>query len=161
MKIQFKKQTQPQTNNTGIKIQVKKLKETANLPTRGSAYAAGYDLYACLDEAVTVEAGATVKIGTGLSIAVPEGYFGAIFARSGLATKEGLRPANCVGVADSDYRGEYIVALHNDSAVARTVTPGERIAQLVIMPFLSVEFEEADSLEETQRGEGGFGSTGK
>ena len=161
MKIQFKKQTQPQTNNTGIKIQVKKLKETANLPTRGSAYAAGYDLYACLDEAVTVEAGATVKIGTGLSIAVPEGYFGAIFARSGLATKEGLRPANCVGVADSDYRGDYIVALHNDSAVARTVTPGERIAQLVIMPFLSVEFEEADSLEETQRGEGGFGSTGK
>ena len=161
MKIQFKKQTQPQTNNTGIKIQVKKLKETANLPTRGSAYAAGYDLYACLDEAVTVEAGATVKIGTGLSIAVPEGYFGAIFARSGLATKEGLRPANCVGVADSDYRGEYIVALHNDSAVARTVTPGERIAQLVIMPFLSVDFEEADNLEETERGEGGFGSTGK
>ena len=161
MKIQFKKQTQTQTNNTGIKIQVKKLKETASLPTRGSAYAAGYDLYACLDEAVTVEAGATVKIGTGLSIAVPEGYFGAIFARSGLATKEGLRPANCVGVADSDYRGEYIVALHNDSAVARTVTHGERIAQLVIMPFLSVEFEEADSLEETQRGEGGFGSTGK
>ena len=161
MKIQFKKQTQPQTNNTGIKIQVKKLKETANLPTRGSAYAAGYDLYACLDEAVTVEAGATVKIGTGLSIAVPEGYFGAIFARSGLATKEGLRPANCVGVADSDYRGEYIVALHNDSAVARTVTPGERIAQLVIMPFLSVDFEEEDNLEETERGEGGFGSTGK
>ena len=161
MKIQFKKQTQPQTNNTGIKIQVKKLKETANLPTRGSAYAAGYDLYACLDEAVTVEAGATVKIGTGLSIAVPEGYFGAIFARSGLAAKEGLRPANCVGVADSDYRGEYIVALHNDSSVQRTVTPGERIAQLVIMPFLSVCFEETDNLEETERGEGGFGSTGK
>ena len=161
MKIQFKKQTQPLTSNTGIKIQVKKLKETASLPTRGSAYAAGYDLYACLDEAVTVEAGATVKIGTGLSIAVPEGYFGAIFARSGLAAKEGLRPANCVGVADADYRGEYIVALHNDSAVARTVTPGERIAQLVIMPFLSVDFEEADNLEETERGEGGFGSTGK
>ena len=144
-----------------MKIQIKKLNANAIIPTRGSDRAAGYDLYACLDEAVTVEAGATVKIGTGLSIAVPEGYFGAIFARSGLATKEGLRPANCVGVADSDYRGEYIVALHNDSAVARTVTPGERIAQLVIMPFLSVEFEEADSLEETQRGEGGFGSTGK
>ena len=160
MKLQFKKITQPQVN-TGIRIQVKKLKENANLPTRGSAYAAGYDLYACLDEAVTVEAGATVKIGTGLSIAVPEGYFGAIFARSGLATKEGLRPANCVGVADSDYRGEYIVALHNDSAVARTVTPGERIAQLVIMPFLAVDFEEVRNLEETERGEGGFGSTGK
>ena len=108
-----------------------------------------------------VEAGETVKIGTGLSIAVPEGYFGAIFARSGLAAKEGLRPANCVGVADSDYRGEYIVALHNDSDVTRTVTPNERIAQLVIMPFLSVTFEEAQELDETERGAGGFGSTGK
>ena len=144
-----------------MKIQIKKLKENAQLPTRGSAYAAGYDLYACIDEAITIEAGETVKIGTGLSIAVPEGYFGAIFARSGLAAKEGLRPANCVGVADSDYRGEYIVALHNDSSVTRTVTPNERIAQLVIMPFLSVCFEEVSSLDETERGEGGFGSTGK
>jgi len=163
MKIQIKKQTVPQeqNRNSGMKIQVKKLKENAVLPTRGSAYAAGYDLYACLEEPVSIEAGETVKIGTGLSIAVPEGYFGAIFARSGLAAKEGLRPANCVGVADSDYRGEYIVALHNDSSVQRTVTPGERIAQLVIMPFLSVCFEEVDNLEETERGEGGFGSTGK
>jgi dUTP pyrophosphatase len=144
-----------------MNIQIKKLKANAQLPTRGSAYAAGYDLYACLDEAVTVPAGETVKIGTGLSIAVPEGYFGAIFARSGLAAKEGLRPANCVGVADSDYRGEYIVALHNDSASHRTVTPGERIAQLVIMPFLSVTFDEVESLGETERGAGGFGSTGK
>ena len=144
-----------------MNIQVKKLKNNAQLPTRGSAYAAGYDLYACLDEAITIDAGETVKVGTGLSIAVPEGYFGAIFARSGLAAKEGLRPANCVGVADSDYRGEYIVALHNDSSVTRTVTPGERIAQLVIMPFLSVTFEEAQELSATERGEGGFGSTGK
>lgn len=144
-----------------MNVQVKKLKENAQLPTRGSAYAAGYDLYACLDEAITINAGETVKVGTGLSIAVPEGYFGAIFARSGLAAKEGLRPANCVGVADSDYRGEYIVALHNDSAVVRTVTPGERIAQLVIMPFLAVTFEESASLDETDRGAGGFGSTGK
>jgi dUTP pyrophosphatase len=144
-----------------MNIQIKKLKANAQLPTRGSAYAAGYDLYACLDEAVTVPAGETVKIGTGLSIAVPEGYFGAIFARSGLAAKEGLRPANCVGIADSDYRGEYIVALHNDSASHRTVTPGERIAQLVIMPFLSVTFDEVESLGETERGAGGFGSTGK
>ena len=144
-----------------MNVQVKKLKENAQLPTRGSAYAAGYDLYACLDEAITINAGETVKVGTGLSIAVPEGYFGAIFARSGLAAKEGLRPANCVGVADSDYRGEYIVALHNDSAVVRTVTPGERIAQLVIMPFLAVAFEESASLDETDRGAGGFGSTGK
>jgi dUTP pyrophosphatase len=144
-----------------MNIQVKKLKDNAQLPTRGSAYAAGYDLYACLDEAIEIRAGETVKVGTGLSIAVPEGYFGAIFARSGLAAKEGLRPANCVGVADSDYRGEYIVALHNDSASHRTVTPGERIAQLVIMPFLSVTFNEVESLGETERGAGGFGSTGK
>ena len=143
-----------------MKIQIKKLKENAQLPTRGSAYAAGYDLYACLDEAITIASGETVKVGTGLSIAVPEGYFGAIFARSGLAAKEGLRPANCVGVADSDYRGEYIVALHNDSDVTRTVTPNERIAQLVIMPFLSVTFEEAQELDETERGAGGFGHTG-
>ncbi len=144
-----------------MKIQIQKLKANAVIPTRGSVHAAGYDLYACLDEDVKLEAGETVKIGTGLSIAVPEGYFGAIFARSGLAAKEGLRPANCVGVADSDYRGEYIVALHNDSDVIRTVTPGERIAQLVIMPYLSVEFEETSALDETERGAGGFGSTGK
>ena len=144
-----------------MKIQIKKLKENAIIPTRGSDRAAGYDLYACLENEVIIGAGETVKIGTGLSIAVPEGYFGAIFARSGLAAKEGLRPANCVGVADSDYRGEYIVALHNDSAISRVVTPGERIAQLVVMPYLSVEFEEVDSLDETERGAGGFGSTGK
>ncbi len=144
-----------------MKIQVKKLSPIAAIPTRGSVHAAGYDLYACLDAPVEVKAGETVKIGTGLSIAVPEGYFGAIFARSGLAAKEGLRPANCVGVADSDYRGEYIVALHNDSDITRTVTPGERIAQLVVMPYLSVEFEEAENLSETERGAGGFGSTGK
>ena len=144
-----------------MKIQVTKLREGATLPTRGSEKAAGYDLYACLDEDVSIAPGETVKVGTGLSIAVPDGYFGAIFARSGLATKEGLRPANCVGVADSDYRGEYIVALHNDSGATRTVTNGERIAQLVVLPFLSVEFEEADALDETERGAGGFGSTGK
>ena len=143
------------------KIQIKKLNENATIPTRGSDRAAGYDLYACLENEITIGAGETVKIGTGLSIAVPEGYFGAIFARSGLAAKEGLRPANCVGVADSDYRGEYIVALHNDSSISRVVTPGERIAQLVVMPYLSVEFEEVDSLDETERGAGGFGSTGK
>ena len=144
-----------------MKIQIKKLSANAIIPTRGSDRAAGYDLYACLENDVIIGAGETVKIGTGLSIAVPEGYFGAIFARSGLAAKEGLRPANCVGVADSDYRGEYIVALHNDSNVTRTVTPNERIAQLVIMPFLSVTFEEAQELDETERGAGGFGSTGK
>ena len=145
-----------------LEIQIKKLKPTAKVPTRGSANAAGYDLYACLDdESVAINPHSTVKIGTGLAVAVPDGYFGAIFARSGLAAKEGLRPANCVGVADSDYRGEYIVALHNDTDFEKTVKNGERIAQLVIMPYLSVEFSETDELDKTERGAGGFGSTGK
>ncbi|MBR2043644.1 MAG: dUTP diphosphatase [Clostridia bacterium] len=145
-----------------MEIKIKRLKENAVLPSRGSAAAAGYDLYACLDtDSVEIAPHTTVKIGTGLSIAVPDGYFGAIFARSGLAAKENLRPANCVGVADSDYRGEYIVALHNDGEAVRTVKNGDRIAQLVIMPFLSVEFNEVNELDETQRGAGGFGSTGK
>lgn len=144
-----------------MKIEIKKLRENAVIPTRGSLQAAGYDLYAAIDEPVTIKPHTTEKIGTGLAIAVPDGYFGAIFARSGLATKQGLRPANCVGVADSDYRGEYIVALHNDTDEEKTVGTGERIAQLVVMPYLSVEFEERDELSETERGEGGFGSTGK
>lgn len=144
-----------------MKIQVKKLRPNAVLPTAGSQYAAGYDLYACLDAPVVIPPDATAKIGTGLAIAVPEGWFGAVFARSGLATKQGLRPANCVGVCDSDYRGEYIVPLHNDSAEAQTVSPGDRIAQLVLLPYLAAEFEEAEALPETARGTGGFGSTGK
>jgi dUTP pyrophosphatase len=144
-------------------VQIKKLKSQATLPTSGSRYAAGYDLYACLDGdgEVTIPAHRTVKIGTGLAVALPEGTFGAIFARSGLATKEGLRPANCVGVIDSDYRGECIVSVHNDSGVERTVRTGERIAQLVLLPFLPMEFEEGDTLEDTERGDSGFGSTGK
>ena len=144
-----------------MKIQVKKLRPDAILPTAGSQYAAGYDLYACMDGPVVIPPRATEKVGTGLSIAVPEGWFGAIFARSGLATKQGLRPANCVGVCDSDYRGEYIIAIHNDSDSPRTVSPGDRIAQLVILPYMTAEFEEADALPETARGDGGFGSTGK
>ena len=144
-----------------MEIMIKKLNPNAVLPTRGSKYAAGYDLYACCDGEIIIPPHENVKIGTGLSIAVPEGYFGAIFARSGLAAKQGLRPANCVGVADSDYRGEYIVALHNDSDDAKVVRAGDRIAQLVIMPFLSAEFIETDTLDETERGCGGFGSTGK
>ncbi len=145
-----------------VYINIKKLNEKARIPTRGSEYAAGYDLYACLEgEKIDIPPHTTAKIGTGLSIAVPNGYFGAIFARSGLASKSGLRPANCVGVADSDYRGEYIVALHNDSDEMRTVSDGERIAQLVVMPFLEVDFVETDNLSETNRGAGGFGSTGK
>ena len=144
-----------------MKIQIKKLKDSAVIPTRGSHQAAGYDLYAAIDEPVKIPAHETVKIGTGLAIAVPDGYFGAIFARSGLAAKQGLRPANCVGVADSDYRGEYIVALHNDTDEDRIIEPKERIAQLVVMPYLAIEFDEVSELSETARGEGGFGSTGK
>lgn len=142
-------------------IQIRKLRETAVLPTRGSSMAAGYDLYACIDTPVTVPAGETRKIGTGIAAAIPEGYFGACFARSGLAAKCGLRPANCVGVVDSDYRGEFFVALHNDSSDAQTVLNGDRIAQLVILPFLTAEFVETAELPETARGAGGFGSTGK
>lgn len=143
------------------KIKIKKLTDTAKTPTRGSEYAAGYDLYADVKENVQIKPHETVKIGTGLAMEIPDGYFGAIFARSGLAAKEGLRPANCVGVCDSDYRGEYIVAIHNDSEETRTITAGERIAQLVVMPYLPVTFDEVSELTDTNRGEGGFGSTGK
>ena len=144
-------------------VQIKKLRENAVLPARGSAFAAGYDLCACLegDETVIIPPHHTVKIGTGLAFALPEGTFGAVFARSGLAAKQDLRPANCVGVVDSDYRGECFIALHNDSNEERTVRHGDRIAQLVLLPVLPMEFEEADELPETVRGEGGFGSTGR
>ena len=143
-----------------MNILVKKLRPDAVLPTAGSAYAAGYDLRACMDAPVVIPPHTTAMVGTGLAIAVPEGYFGAIFARSGLASKQGLRPANCVGVCDSDYRGEYIIALHNDGDAPRTVSPGDRIAQMVVLPCQSLEFEEAEALPDTVRGAGGFGSTG-
>jgi dUTP pyrophosphatase len=145
-----------------INIRVKKLKQNAKLPTRGSVQAAGYDLYACLEgEALTIKPHETVKIGTGLCIEIPEGFFGGIFARSGLATKKGLRPANCVGVADSDYRGEYIISLYNDSDLPQRIEQHERIAQLIVLPFLPVNFVEVEELSETERGAGGFGSTGR
>lgn len=145
-----------------VKVQIKKLNENAIIPTNGSEKAAGHDLYACIDGVVLIiPAGQTVKIRTGIAVAIPDGYFGAIYARSGLATKEGLRPANCVGVVDSDYRGEVIVALHNDSDELRCVQNGERIAQLVITPYLPIDLYEVDELDETERGSGGFGSTGK
>ena len=145
-----------------MNVKFTKLKPTAKTPTRGSSYAAGYDLYACMNlESYMLHPGETFKIGTGIAIQPPAGYFGAIFARSGLATKQGLRPANCVGCCDEDYRGEYIVAVHNDSSHAQIIHDGDRIAQLVFLPYLDVEFEEVDSLDETDRGSGGFGSTGK
>lgn len=145
-----------------IKVKFVKVREGAKVPERGSKFAAGYDLSACIPdmERVIIHPGDTVKIPTGLAIETPEGYFGGIYARSGLSTKQGLRPANCTGVIDSDYRGEIIVALHNDSHEIRIVEHGQRIAQLVIQPHLNVEFEEVDKLENTERGEGGFGSSG-
>lgn len=142
-------------------IKVKKLKENAIIPTRGSKYAAGMDLYACVDTQTVITPHQTVKIGTGLAIELPDGYFGAIFARSGLATNQGLRPANAVGVVDSDYRGEYIVALHNDTDTPQIINPMERIAQLVVIPYLPVEFTEVDELSDTERGDGGFGDSGR
>lgn len=141
-------------------VKIKKLKENAIIPTKGSAQAAGYDLYANISNTHYIHPHSTQPIGTGIAVQIPEGYFGAIFARSGLATREGIRPANCVGVIDSDYTGELIVALHNDTNNDRPVAPDTRIAQLVIIPYLSVDFEEVDELEKTERGAGGFGSSG-
>lgn len=144
-----------------MNIPVKKLRPNAVLPTYGTAQAAGADLYACLDGEVTVAPGQTVFIPTGLSMAIPDGFVGLIYARSGLACKRDLAPANKVGVIDSDYRGEFIVALHNHGSEKRTVSHGERIAQLVIAPVVQGVFSETDTLDETDRGAGGFGSTGK
>ena len=142
-------------------VEIVKLNDLATLPTRGSEEAAGYDLYAAIDVPVYIQPHETEKVGTGLSIALPKSTFGAIFARSGLATKNGLRPANCVGVCDSDYRGEYIVAVHNDTDEIQVIKPGDRIAQLVVMPYISVEWAEVERLDVTQRGADGFGSTGQ
>lgn len=141
-------------------INIKFLNDLAKMPTRGSEYAAGYDLYAATDYIIDIVPHSTVKIGTGIAIELPSYMMGLIFARSGLATKKGLRPANCVGLINPDYRGEYIVALHNDTNEMMSIGPGERIAQLVLAPFYSVDFEKVDELSETERGEGGFGSTG-
>ena len=143
------------------KVAVKKLREGAVLPTFGSNEAAGADLYACLEQDVTIAPGETVFVPTGLAMELPRGYAGLIYARSGLACKRGLAPANKVGVVDSDYRGEFIVALHNHGAQTQTIAHGERIAQLVITPVLIPEYVEVERLSETDRGAGGFGSTGK
>ncbi len=142
-------------------VRVKKLHPDAKLPTYGSLEAAGADLYACLENAVTVAPGETTFIPTGIALEVPKGCAGLIYARSGLACKRGLAPANKVGVVDSDYRGEVKVALHNHGLTAQTVEPGERIAQFIITPVLTPAYEEFPELDDTQRGAGGFGSTGK
>ena len=143
-----------------MNIRYKILNELAKEPTRGSEYAAGYDLYAATDREISLFPHTTQLIGTGLAFELPDGYFGAVYARSGLASKKGLRPANCVGVVDSDYRGEVMVALHNDSDHIMTIDAGERIAQLVLMPYVNMTFEQVEELNTTNRGEGGFGSTG-
>lgn len=143
-----------------MQVSIKKLNPNATTPSYGSEYAAGADLYACLEADAVIEPHATVLIPTGIAIELPLGYAGLIYARSGLATKKGLAPANKVGVVDCDYRGEVKVALHNHGQQAQTVSCGERIAQLVITPYLTAQFTEADELSETVRGAGGFGSTG-
>ena len=143
-----------------MEVKIKKLNDLAKIPTRGSEYAAGYDLYAAISEPVIIRPHTTEKIGTGLSFELPEYTFGAIFARSGLATKMGLAPANKVGVCDEDYRGEYIIALHNHSNEDKIVSPGERIAQLILLPYVPMEFIEVDNLSDTERADGGFGHSG-
>ena len=140
-------------------VKIKKLNENAVIPTYGSPYSAGADLYSAMED-VTIAPHATLLIKTGLALELPVGFAGLIYARSGLASKRGLAPANKVGVIDCDYRGEVMVALHNHSEIPQVIAKGERIAQLVITPYVVADFEEADELSETVRGEGGFGSTG-
>ena len=143
-----------------VKMDVQILSETATLPTYGSAEAAGADLYADIEDVVSIPPHCTEMIPTGIAISVPKGYFGAVYARSGLASKQGLRPANAVGVVDSDYTGEVKVALHNDTDAIRYIKPGDRVAQLVIQPYIAIDFNVVEKLDETERGSGGFGSTG-
>jgi len=144
-----------------MQIDIKLLNDYAKMPSHGSASAAGYDLYAATSYDIEIAPHKTVKVDAGIAVAIPEGYFGAIYARSGLATKQGLRLANCVGVVDADYRGPIIVALHNDTDEYQYIHAGDRIAQLVIQPFWDVNFNEVKELDTTERGNKGFGSTGK
>ena len=142
------------------RINVKKLRPDARLPVYGTEFSAGADLCACLDAPVTLQPGETKLISIGIAMEIPAGYAGLVFARSGLASKRHLAPANKVGVIDPDYRGEFFVPLHNHGPVPQTVEPGERIAQMVLTPFLTAQFVEAETLSDTVRGAGGFGSTG-
>lgn len=143
---------------------IKKIHDDARIPTRATDYSAGYDLYAYIqndNNKIVIEPGETAKIGTGIKIQPPNRYFCAIFARSGLATKNGIRPANCVGVCDEDYTGEYIVALHNDSSKSVIINNKDRVAQVVFLPYQDIKFVEVEDLDITKRGNGGFGSTGE
>lgn len=142
-------------------VNIKKLSENAIIPTRGSKEAAGMDLYACTSDKIVILPHDTIMVHTGIATEIPIGFFGAVFARSGLSSKKGLRPANCTGVVDSDYRGEILVALHNDTDTPQTIEPMERIAQLVVIPYLPIAFKEVEEISDTERGSDGFGSTGK
>ena len=161
MTATFIKEVELAENHFYSNINVKKLNDFAKLPTRGSEYAAGYDLYAATDKEIRIPPHSTNKIGTGLSFELPVGTFAAIFARSGIATKRHLRPANCVGICDSDYRGEYIIALHNDTDEMQSIEPGERIGQVIFIPYSQVNFIDTDVLSETARGADGFGGSGR
>ena len=142
-------------------VKIKKLRDNAQMPTYGSDFAAGADMYAAIDESVTIAPGETKLIPTGLAFQIPVGYAGFVYARSGLASKRGLAPANKVGVIDADYRGEVMVALHNHGTAPQAVEPSERIAQMIIAPFITANYIFSDELDDTLRGEGGFGSTGR
>ena len=144
-----------------MNVKIRKVRADGKIPAYGSAGAAGADLYACLERPVMLMPGETRPIHTGIALEIPEGYVGLVYARSGMALKKGLAPANKVGVIDSDYRGEIIVALHNHGAMTQAIEPGERVAQIVFTPCMQAAFEEADELSDTQRGSGGFGSTGQ
>lgn len=144
-----------------IFVNIKKLTDTAHIPTKGSLSAAGADLYADIVEPLTINPHSTEKVSTGLAMAIPEGYFGGIYPRSGLATKKGLRPANCVGVIDSDYRGPVIVALHNDTDEQQTIEPQERIAQIIFQKYGDAYFNLTEELDDTARGDSGFGGSGR
>lgn len=144
-----------------VNVKIKKLDEKAVIPTYGSEFSAGADLYYAGDEPLTIDAGKTLLVHTRIAMEIPEGLVGLVFARSGLASKRSLAPANKVGVIDSDYRGEIMVALHNHSDIPQTIEARERIAQLVLVPYVAASFEEADELDSTARGAGGFGSTGR
>lgn len=141
-------------------VRFKRLNDLAKIPTRGSKFSAGYDLYAAIDHDIQIPPHSTVKIGTGLAMDIPVGWFGGVFARSGIASKRGLRPANCVPVIDCDYRGEWIIPLHNDSNETMTVQAGERICQLIVLPYQDIDFIEVNELAKTDRGDGSFGHTG-
>ena len=159
-RIFYIEEIEEEENEMSVNLKIKRLTETAKIPTRGSDFAAGYDLYADITETITISPHTTEKIPTGIATEIPHGYFAAVFPRSGIATKKGLNLANCTAIIDEDYRGQWYIPIHNIGLVSQTIEPGERIAQLILMPYQVLEFQEVDELSETERGEGGFGHSG-